>query len=178
MGELRIRRAGVDNATAIAALYAPFVATSQATFEEVPPDAAEVARRISGGGIDYPWLVAEENGRLLGYASSGCFRQRSAYRWAVETGVYVAESAQRRGVARALMAGLIEELTTAGFVTAIASISLPNAASAGLHEALGYTLAGRIKAPGYKLGEWVDIGYWQRDLAERVVPPSEPGALL
>ena len=178
MGELSIRRAGADDSAAIAALYAPFVATSQATFEEVPPDAAEVARRISGGEIDYPWLVAEEDGRLLGYASSGCFRQRSAYRWAVETGVYVAESAQRRGVARALMAGLIDALVEAGFVTAIASISLPNAASAGLHEALGYTLAGTIKAPGYKLGAWVDIGYWQRDLAERVVPPREPRALL
>ena len=176
MGELSIRRAEADDAAAIAALYAPFVATSQATFEEVPPDADEVARRMSGGGIAYPWLVAEEDGRLLGYASSGCFRQRSAYRWAVETGVYVTEDAQRRGVARALMAGLIDALVEAGFVTAIASISLPNAASAGLHEALGYTLAGRIKAPGYKLGEWVDIGYWQRDLAERIVPPREPGA--
>lgn len=178
MGELTIRRARADDAAAIAALYAPFVATSQATFEEVPPDAAEVARRISGREIDYPWLVADEDGRLLGYASSNCFRQRSAYRWAVETGVYVAEAAQRRGVARALMAGLIDALVEAGFVAAIASISLPNAASAGLHEALGYALAGRIKAPGYKLGEWVDIGYWQRDLAERMVPPREPGALL
>lgn len=178
MGELTIRRTGLDDAVAIAALYAPFVATSQATFEEVPPDAAEVARRISGGEIDYPWLVAEEDGRLLGYASSGCFRQPSAYRWAVETGVYIAESAQRRGVARALMAGLIDALVEAGFVTAIASVSLPNAASAGLHEALGYTLAGRIRAPGYKLGAWVDIEYWQRHLAERVVPPRETGALL
>jgi L-amino acid N-acyltransferase YncA len=176
VGELRIRRAGADDAAAIAALYAPFVATSQATFEEVPPDVAEVTRRISGGGIDYPWLVAEEDGRLLGYASSTCFRQRSAYRWAVETGVYVAETAQRRGVARALMAGLVDALVEAGFVTAIASISLPNAASAGLHEALGYVLAGRIKAPGYKLGEWVEIGYWQRVFAERVVPPREPDA--
>jgi L-amino acid N-acyltransferase YncA len=176
MGKLTIRRAGADDAAAIAALYAPFVASSQATFEEVPPDAAEVARRISGGEIDYPWLVADEDGRLIGYASSSCFRQRSAYRWAVETGVYVAEGAQRRGVARALLGALIEALVEAGFVTAIASISLPNGASAGLHEALGYRLAGTIRAPGYKLGAWVDIGYWQRDLAERRVPPSEPGA--
>ena len=169
-----IRRATAADAAAIAAIYAPYVAESAATFEEVAPDAAEVARRMEGTDLAYPWLVAEANGELLGYASSSCFRHRSAYRWSVETGVYVAPPAQRRGVARALLTELIDALTDAGFVTAIASISLPNAASAGLHEALGYRLAGTIKAPGYKLGEWVDIAYWQRDLAERQVPPTEP----
>ena len=171
-----IRPATAADAAAIADLYAPFVEQSQSTFEEVAPDAAEIAGRIAGFGIVYPWLVAEEGGALLGYALSSCFRHRSAYRWAVETGVYVAPDAQRRGVARALLVELVRVLTERGFVTAIASISLPNAASAGLHEALGYKLAGTIKAPGYKLGEWVDIGYWQRDLAERKVPPAEPAA--
>ena len=171
-----IRRAVASDAAAIAAIYAPYVADSRATFEEVAPGIAEVETRIAGSGIVYPWLVADEHGVVIGYASSGYFRQRSAYRWAVETGVYVAPEAQRRGVARALMVALVEALTEAGFVTAIASISLPNAASAALHEALGYVLAGTIKAPGYKLGEWVDIGYWQRDLAARQVPPKEPGS--
>lgn len=171
-----IRRASAADAAAIAAIYAPFVTESQATFEETAPDAAEIERRIAGTGIAYPWLIGEADGALLGYASSGGFRQRSAYRWAVETGVYVASHAQRRGIACALLAQLIEALTRAGFVTAIASISLPNAASAGLHEALGYRHTGTIRAPGYKLGEWVDIAYWQRDLAERKVPPAEPAA--
>jgi len=112
---------------------------------------------------------------VLGYASSGCFRTRSAYRWSVETGVYVAPEAQRRGIARALTERLLGVLTEAGFVTAIASISLPNGPSVALHEALGYTLAGTIRAPGYKLGQWIDIGYFQRDLAERQIPPGEPG---
>lgn len=133
-----------------------------------------MARRIAGEPLRYPWVVAEEEGGLLGYASSGCFRQRSAYRWSVETGVYVAQGAQRRGVARALMDVLLRELTEAGFVTAIASVSLPNAASAALHESLGYRLAGTIRAPGFKLGQWVDIGYFQRDLAGRTNPPVEP----
>ena len=163
-----------SDAAAIAAIYAPYVATSTATFEEVAPDATEVARRMAGDGIAYPWLVAEEAGVLLGYASSGCFRTRSAYRWSVETGVYVAPAAQRRGVARALMEALIDDLTRAGFVTAIASISLPNTSSVALHEALGYSLAGTIRAPGHKLGQWIDIGYFQRDLAERTEPPVEP----
>ena len=169
-----IRQATAEDAAAIAAIYAPYVAASTATFEEVAPDAIEMARRMRGDGIDYPWLVAEDAGRVLGYASSGGFRTRSAYRWSVETGVYVAETAQRRGVARLLMVALLDELTEARFVTAIASISLPNVASVALHAALGYRLAGTIKAPGYKLGQWIDIGYFQRDLAERSEPPVEP----
>ena len=163
-----------SDAAAIAAIYAPYVATSTATFEEVAPDAGEVARRMAGDGIAYPWLVADEAGALLGYASSGCFRTRSAYRWSVETGVYVAPAAQRRGVARTLMDALLDELTRAGFVTAIASISLPNRPSVALHETLGYSLAGTIRAPGYTLGQWIDIGYFQRDLAARTKPPVEP----
>ena len=170
-----IRRATADDAAAIAAIYAPYVAASTATFEEVAPDAAEIARRMRGDEIAYPWLVAEEAGRVLGYASSGSFRTRSAYRWSVETGVYVAQAAQRRRVARTLMVALLEALTKARFVTAIASISLPNIPSVALHEALGYRLAGTIRAPGYKLGQWIDIGYFQRDLAERSEPPVEPG---
>jgi len=169
-----IRRAVADDAAAIAAVYAPYVEGSTATFEERVPDAGEVARRMAGDAIAYPWVVAEEDGELLGYASSGCFRTRSAYRWSVETGVYVAQAAQRRGVARALTERLLQVLTEAGFVTAIASISLPNGPSVAFHEALGFRLAGTIKAPGYKLGQWVDIGYFQRDLAERVTPPGEP----
>lgn len=170
-----IRAATVEDSVAIAALYRPFVEQSRASFEEIPPDAAAVARRIAGGEIDYPWLVAEMDGVVVGFTSSSAFRQRSAYRWAVETGVYVAPEVQRRGVARALGARLIEVLGAQGFVTAVASITLPNGPSVALHEALGYVQVGQIVGAGYKLGAWADIGYWQRDLAERCNPPSEPG---
>jgi len=169
-----IRRATADDAAAIAAVYQPYVEDSTATFEERVPDAAEMARRIAGDSIAYPWLVAEEDGVVLGYSSSSCFRTRSAYRWSVETGVYVAAAAQRRGIARALTERLLEVLEDAGFVTAIASISLPNGPSVAFHEALGFRLAGTIRAPGYKLGQWIDIGSFQRDLAERTEPPREP----
>jgi L-amino acid N-acyltransferase YncA len=169
-----IRLAAAGDAAAIAAIYAPFVEGSSATFEEIVPSASEMARRIAGEPLGYPWLVAVEDGAVLGYASSGCFRTRSAYRWSVETGVYVAQDAQRRGIARALTERLLEVLEERGFVTAIASISLPNAASVAFHEALGFKRAGTIRAPGYKLGQWIDIGYFQRDLAERTEPPREP----
>lgn len=170
-----IRPAAGSDAAAIAALYRPFVEASRASFEEVPPDAAEIARRVAGGSIVYPWFVAEHDAQLVGFTSSTAFRQRSAYRWAVETGVYVAPGLQRQGIARALGERLIEELSTRGFVTAVAGITLPNAASVGLHEALGYAQAGLIRGAGFKLGQWADIGYWQRDLGARITPPPEPG---
>lgn len=169
-----IRPAERADGTAIAALYAPFVEESRASFEEVAPDGEEIARRIASGAIDYPWLVAEQDGAIVGFCSSTAFRQRSAYRWAVETGVYVAVAMQRNGVARALLLRLIEELAQRGFVTAIASITLPNEASVGFHESLGYRQVGRIRGAGFKLGQWADIGYWQRDFAARLVPPPEP----
>jgi len=169
-----IRRATAADAAYIAAIYAPYVRASRASFEEIAPDAAEVERRIVGTGIAYPWLVAEEPGGIVGYASSSAFRTRSAYRWAVETGVYVAAAAHRQGVARRLMEGLIEALTETGFVTVVASITIPNPPSIALHEALGFVQVGQIHGSGYKLGEWADIGYWQRDLAPRQSPPPEP----
>ena len=170
-----IRAANVADAAAIAALYRPYVEETRASFEEAAPGAAEIARRIAGGEIAYPWLVAEIDAIVVGYSSSTAFRQRSAYRWAVETGVYVAPEVQRRGIARALGARLIDELSARGFVTAVAGITLPNGASIALHEALGYAQVGQIVGAGYKLGAWADIGYWQRDLAERCNPPTEPG---
>lgn len=169
-----IRSAGLADAAAIARVYAPFVEQSRASFEEVAPDADEIGQRLAGGVIRYPWFVAEIDEAVVGFTSSTAFRQRSAYRWAVETGVYVSQELQRRGVARALMQRQIAELSRRGFVTAIASITLPNTASVGFHEALGYTNVGLIRGAGFKLGQWADIGYWQRDLSERLAPPPEP----
>lgn len=169
-----IRLAGAQDAPAIAALYAPFVATSRASFEEVAPDADEIARRITNGPIRYPWIVGCEDDRLIGFASSTAFRQRSAYRWTVETGVYVHPDAHRRGTARALLTRLLDELAARGFVSVVAGITLPNEASAALHEALGYAQVGQIRGAGFKLGSWADIGYWQKDLGERITPPAEP----
>lgn len=172
-----IRPATADDAAAIAALYAPFVDTSRASFEELPPDAAEMARRMASGERVYPWLVAVVDGAVAGFSNSTAFRQRSAYRWTVETGIYVAPERQRCGIGRRLGLAMIEELTKRGYASAVASITLPNAASVALHEALGYISVGGIRGAGFKLGAWADIGYWQRDLAERRVPPGEPEGL-
>ena len=169
-----IRAATAADAAAIAEIYRPFVDTSRASFEELPPDAKEMARRMIGGDRVYPWLVAEADGAVIGYSSATAFRQRSAYRWTVETGIYVAPQSQRRGIGRALGLKMIEELTRRGYASAVASITLPNPPSVALHERLGYASVGGIRGAGFKLGAWADIGYWQRDLAERRVPPVEP----
>lgn len=167
-----IRLASVDDAAGIAAIYRPYVEDSRISFEEEAPDAAEMARRIESEL--YPWLVAEEDGRLLGYAASSAFRTRRAYRWSVETGVYLAADAQGRGIGRELLGGLLELLERQGFVAAIGAIALPNPASVRLHERLGFVYAGAYRGTGFKMGEWLDVGLWQKDLAPRTAPPAEP----
>ena len=167
-----IRLASVDDAAGIGAIYRPYVEDSRISFEEEAPDAAEMARRIESEL--YPWLVAEEDGRLLGYAASSAFRTRRAYRWSVETGVYLAADAQGRGIGRELLGGLLELLERQGFVAAIGAIALPNPASVRLHERLGFVYAGAYRGTGFKMGEWLDVGLWQKDLAPRTAPPAEP----
>jgi L-amino acid N-acyltransferase YncA len=169
-----IRVADDADAAAIAAIYRPFVETTRITFEETAPDAAEVCRRMSNRL--HPWLVIELEGRVVGYASTSPMRDRAAYRWSVETGLYLEPTAQGRGLGRKLLSAHLQILERHGFVTAIAGISLPNAASVALHEKLGFALAGIERGVGFKLGEWVDVGRWQKDLAVRTASPTEPTA--
>jgi L-amino acid N-acyltransferase YncA len=167
-----IRVGGPEEAAAIAAIYRPYVERSHFTFEETPPDSAEIAERMSNPM--HPWLVAVEDGAVLGYASTSPMRNRAAYRWSVETGIYIAPEAQGRGLGRKLLGAHLDVLERQGFVTAIAGIALPNDASAALHEKLGFTLCGIERGVGFKLGKWVDVGRWQRDLAPRGADPLEP----
>jgi L-amino acid N-acyltransferase YncA len=167
-----IRLAGTSDAAAIAAIYQPYVEQSHFTFEESPPDEAEIARRLANPL--HPWLVAELKRRVVGYASTSAMRNRAAYRWSVETGIYLAADAQGRGIGRELLAAHLHLLNRQGFVTAIAGIALPNESSVALHEKLGFTLCGVERGVGFKLGHWVDVGRWQRDLAARTSEPAEP----
>jgi phosphinothricin acetyltransferase len=167
-----IRRASADDGAAIAAIYRPYVEHSRISFEEVAPDAAEIVTRMANPL--HPWLVIEDNGEVVGYASTSPLRGRSAYRWSVETGLYLMSSAQGQGLGRALLGAHLEMLERQSFVTAIAGISLPNAASVALHEKLGFTLSGVERGVGFKLGQWVDVGRWQKDLARRSHDPAEP----
>ena len=170
-----IRLASEADAAGIASIYRRYVEDSWISFEDSPPDAAEMTRRITGERPGfYPWFVAEEDGRLLGYAASSPFRTRSAYRWTVETGVYLAADAQGRGVGKALLSTLLGVLQRQGYVAAIGAIALPNEASIALHEKLGFTYAGTYRGVGFKLGQWLDVGLWEKELAPRDSAPAEP----
>ena len=171
---MRLRSASSDDAAAIAAIYAPYVTDSAVSFETEAPDAAAMRGRVEAGGDVYPWLVAEEAGELLGYAYASAFRPRPAYRYTVETSVYLAAGAQGRGIGRTLYGALIRTLEAQGFAQAIGAITLPNDASVRLHEALGFARAGVYRQVGYKMDRWHDVGLWQRALAPAANPPREP----
>jgi phosphinothricin acetyltransferase len=171
---MKLRAATPDDAAVIADIYAPFVSGSAVSFETEPPDEAAMRARIEAGGGLYPWLVAEENGRLLGYAYAARFRERPAYRFAVETSVYLRADAAGRGLGGALYEPLLATLEGQGFTQAIAAITLPNEASVRLHERLGFERAGTYRQVGWKLGAWHDVGLWQRALARAGTPPEEP----
>ena len=163
-----------QDADQIAAIYAPHVTKGVASFEETAPTADDMRMRIEKLADAYPWLVADEDGAMLGYAYADRFRDRPAYRWAVETTVYVAESAQRRGVGQLLYRVLLDVLRHQGFTQAIGAISLPNDASIRLHEAAGFRRAGVYREVGWKDGRWVDVGLWQAALQSSSGPPAEP----
>jgi L-amino acid N-acyltransferase YncA len=166
-----IRLASEADASAIAAIYWPYVDESRISFEETPPEHDEMARRMQSPS--HPWLVAEQDGAVIGYASTSPMRSRAAYRWSVETGIYLNGAAQGRGIGRQLLSAHLDLLQRQGFVTVIAGIALPNDASVALHEKLGFRLSGIERGVGFKLGEWVDVGRWQRDLAPRSTTPPE-----
>jgi L-amino acid N-acyltransferase YncA len=170
-----IRLAGAADAAAIAAIYRPYVEGSRVSFEEEAPGSAEIARRIEGDLPGYyPWYVCEEGGKVCGFASSSRFRPRPAYRWTVETGIYLAPEACGRGMGRELLATLLSVLERQGYVAAIGAITLPNAPSVVLHERLGFVQVGTYRRVGFKMGEWLDVGLWEKNLAARTASPQEP----
>lgn len=170
---MRSRPARPDDAAAIAAIYAPHVTDGVASFEAEAPDGAEIVRRMAAADGRFPWLVADD-GAVLGYAYASAYAERAAYQWAVETTVYVAAAAHGRGIGRQLYTALLATLWEQGFTEAIAKIALPNLASVGLHEALGFHHIGTVERIGWKHGRWVDVGMWQSSLASSAGPPSPP----
>jgi L-amino acid N-acyltransferase YncA len=176
MAPLRIRDADpAGDATACAAIYAPHVNGSAVSFEERPPGAAEIERRIQHCSSTHAWLVAERNGDVIGYAYACAFQERPAYRWSAAVSVYVAEGERGRGVGRALYEALLTRLRSRGFRMACAGITLPNEASVALHEGLGFKQVGLNPEIGWKNGAWRDVGWWQLELVPAGEgPPPEP----
>lgn len=173
---IAIRAARAEDAAAIAAIYAPYVLTGTVSFEIEAPDTRAMGKRMEAGDGLYPWIVATNGEGLgvLGYAYATKFRDRPAYRYVVETSVYVSGAVQGQGVGRLLYAALIETLRAQGFVHAIGAIALPNERSIQTHEAVGFRRAGVYREVGFKEGRWIDVGIWQCQLNAPVIPPVEP----
>jgi phosphinothricin acetyltransferase len=170
----RIRFADESDAAVIAEIYRPIVESTAISFETVAPERDEMARRIVETTRHHPWLVCEIADHLAGYAYATTHRVRSAYRWSVDTSVYVDSSFRQGGVARGLYESLFGILAAQGYFNAYAGIALPNAASVGLHEAVGFRKIGVYERVGYKFDEWRDVGWWQLALRAYEESPAEP----
>jgi L-amino acid N-acyltransferase YncA len=169
-----IRLATPNDAPGVQAIYAPVVRDTAISFEWEPPSVDDMQQRIVEVVERMPWLVCEHRGEILGYAYASPHRVRAAYQWSVDVSVYIHAQARRSGIGRGLYRSLFALLTLQGFYHAYAGITLPNPASVGLHESLGFQPVGIYRAVGYKLGAWHDVGWWQRILQELVIPPEPP----
>lgn len=165
MSPATIRSAHARDAARIAAIYNHYVSTTTITFEEQVVTADEMVARIEdiqSSGL--PWLVAESASVVVGYAYASKWRTRSAYRYSVESAIYVGHEARSAGAGTELYSELLARLKTSGIHTVIGGIALPNAASVRLHEKMGFVKTAHFKEVGFKFGQWVDVGYWQRNL--------------
>ena len=171
-----IRQSRDADVPAITAIYAHHVETGTASFETVAPDEAEMRRRRSVlVEKRYPWLVAELDGEVCGYAYAGPYRTRPAYRHSVEDSVYVRSSAQRRGVGRALLHALIRACVNRGFRQMVAIIGDSwQTASIGLHRTMGFEMVGTLRNVGYKHERWLDTVFMQLTLGDGASTPPEP----
>lgn len=169
---LPVRIARANDASAVHDIYAPSVIGDACTFETTVPGADAMRERMLTRLQHYPWLVWDEGGDVLAYAYAGRFRERAAYDWIAETSIYVRPSAQGRGIARALYGTLLDVMRLQGINQAVGAITLPGAASVAMHESMGFTAAGVWSQCGFKLGQWWDVGIWQKALQAAAISPS------
>jgi len=168
---ITIRLAHEADADAIRAIYAPIVRETFISFETDVPTEDEMRERIRRTVTQYPWLAAVDRETISGYAYAGAHRTRSAYQWSVDVSAYVHPDARRRGIGSGLYTALFAVLAGQGYVNAYAGIALPNLASVGLHESLGFEPVAVYQNVGYKLGAWHDVGWWGLALQS---PPEKP----
>jgi L-amino acid N-acyltransferase YncA len=154
-----VRPALIQDAAGVQAIYAHHVRSGDGTFEEAAPDVAEIARRmgeITGKGL--PYVVAEQDGRVMAFAYAAPYRTRAAYRFTLEDSVYVAPDAPRQGFGRAVLQAVVDQCRDIGVHQLVAVIGgTGNAGSIALHTALGFQPAGVLRGVGYKFGRWLDV---------------------
>lgn len=146
---------------AMAEIYNHYIQHTIVTFEMEPIDATEMQQRVEKVAKDHPWLVAEEDDVIIGYAYSSWWNPRAAYNKSLEFSVYLDHQHTGKGMGKKLYHALMAEARERGFHTAIGGISLPNTASVGLHESMGFKKAAHYREVGFKFDKWIDVGYWQ-----------------
>lgn len=159
-----IRKAESKDASQVADVYNYYVQQTHHTFETEPLGEEEMQKRIEDTTEDYPFLVAEEDGEIVGYAYATQFKLRQAYEYAAEVSIYVRNAAKQKGIGSQLYTQLFDELQETDTHAVVAGISLPNDASVRFHERLGFEKVAHFKEVGYKLGRWIDVGYWEKIL--------------
>jgi len=158
---MNIRSVNLDDAAQIAEIYNYYIQNTHHTFETEPLDVEEMRRRIGGVIEDYPYFVTEENGRILGYIYAAQFKLRQAYAHSVEVSIYVRNEERQTGIGKSLYIKFLDELVETNIHAIVAGIALPNDASVKFHERLGFEKVARFREIGYKLGRWIDVGYWE-----------------
>lgn len=158
---MNIRKVNPNDAAQIAEIYNYYIKNTHQTFETEPLSADEMQERINEISEDYPYLVAEENGEIYGYAYAAQFKMRQAYEFSAEVSIYVKVEAKQKGIGTKIYEKLFEEFQETDIHAIIAGISLPNDGSVKFHEKLGFSKVAHFREVGYKLGRWVDVGYWE-----------------
>ena len=171
---ISVRIAVERDAPRIATIYAPYVLNSVISFESVPPEAEEFRARMARCLTDYPWLIAEVDGQIAGYAYAGQHSGRAAYDWSANISVYLAAEYHRRGIGRRLYDMLIVLLRHQGYHSLFAGITLPNSASVALHTALGMQQVGIYKEVGFKFGKWHDVMWLGMTISPPAIPTTRP----
>jgi L-amino acid N-acyltransferase YncA len=156
-----IRYCRPSDASRICEIYNHYIQETTITFEEVPVTEGDMAQRIRDVVLQLPWLVSEQQGSIVGYAYAAPWKVRSAYRYSVESTVYVAPAFTGRGIGSELYRALIAELRTRGVHCTVGGIALPNPVSVALHERLGFQKVGQFREIGWKFGQWLDVGCWE-----------------
>lgn len=165
----KIRPVTLEDAKAIRAIYSQYISTP-ITFEIDVPSLEEMRARISEYSKHFPWIVMEKDQEIIAYAYATNFKARAAYRWSVESSVYVDEKHVKQGLGKIIYTELMKRLEKNGVLNVIGVITLPNSQSTRLHESMGFKFVGKFPEVGFKNGKWWDVGYWQLTLPKPEAP--------
>ncbi len=171
---MKIRMAQPQDAGSILDIYGPYIRDTSFTFETEIPSIEAFADRIRSYTQTYPWLVAEENGKIAGYAYASRHRERTAYQWCVESSVYIHDDFLQKRIGYVLYQALFEILKLQGFRNIYAVINLPNDRSVKFHEKCGFVWFATYEQVGYKLGKWKNVGWWRKVINEFSMEPEAP----